>query len=282
MVTAGGAALTLTACMQLGFLTVNAAASFGDYSRRTDIAYGTLPANRLDIYLPAHAEHAPVVVFFFGGGWKAGDKRLYKFVGAALASAGIIAVIPNYRLYPRARFPSFLQDAARAVAWTRWHAARWGGDPARLYLVGHSSGAYIAVMLALDRQYLRQAGGSTRWLRGVVGLAGPYDFLPFTEAYLKDLFGPPANYPRTQPINFVRPGAPPLLLMQGLRDHTVSPSNTRQLAKAQRRAGGEVQTEYFKDAGHAELVAAFSVLQRERLPVLKDIRAFIAASGPGH
>jgi dipeptidyl aminopeptidase/acylaminoacyl peptidase len=115
-------------------------------------------------------------------------------------------------------------------------------------------------------------------LRGVIGLAGPYNFLPFTDEYLKDLFGPPANFPRTQPINYVRAGAPPLLLMQGLRDTTVSPSNTRSLAAAMRRAGGQVQTQYFKNAGHAEPVGAFSILQRERLPVLRDVRAFIAKS----
>ena len=171
-------------------------------------------------------------------------------------------------------------DAAHAVAWTRRHADQWGGDPTQLYLVGHSSGAYIAVMLALDQEYLQQIGGSTDWLRGVVGLAGPYNFLPFTDEYLKDLFGPPANFPGTQPINHVRPGAPPLLLIQGLRDTTVSPSNTRSLAAAMRRVGGQVKTEYFKKAGHAELVAAFSILARERLPVLQDVRAFIADGAP--
>ena len=284
MLSVGGVAITLGACMQLGFLTVNAAASFGDYSRRVDIPYGNPPANRVDIYLPAHAENCPVVVFFHGGGWESGDKRLYKFVGTALASAGIVAVIPNYRLYPAIRFPAFMQDAAQAVVWTRRHAQQWGGDPSRLYLVGHSSGAYIAVMLALDQEYLRQAGGSTHWLRGVVGLAGPYDFLPFTDEYLKVLFGPPANYPGTQPINYARSGAPPLLLMQGLRDHTVSSGNTRRLAAAMRRVGGQVNTQYFKNAGHAELVAVFSPLERARLPVLREIRSFIAedrrATGP--
>ncbi|HEY6454849.1 MAG TPA: alpha/beta hydrolase [Steroidobacteraceae bacterium] len=276
------AAISLSACMQLDFLTVNAAASFSEFSRRTDVAYGKLPADRLDIYLPAHADHCPIVVFFYGGGWKSGDKASYKFVGAALAAGGIITVIPNYRLYPRAKFPAFMHDAARAVAWTRMHARQWGGDPAQLYLVGHSSGAYIAVMLALNQDYLRRVGGCTQWLRGVVGLAGPYDFLPFTDGYLKDLFGPPANFPSSQPINYVRPGAPPLLLMQGLRDKTVSPSNTRSLAAAMRRVGGTVMTQYFKSAGHAELVAAFSILQRKRLPVLREVRAFIASGAAAH
>src|ERR1035441_5077285 len=120
-------------------------------------------------------------------------------------------VVPNYTLYPEAKFPRFMQDAAQSVAWTRAHAREWGGDPDQLYLVGHSAGAHIAVLLALDQEYLQQVGGSQRWLRGVVGLAGPYDFLPFTEAYLNDLFGPAADFARSQPINFVRADAPPML-----------------------------------------------------------------------
>jgi acetyl esterase/lipase len=282
MLGVAGAAIALSGCMQLGLLTVNAVASFSDFSRQADVPYGNLAANRLDIYRPAHATNTPIVVFFYGGGWKSGDKASYKFVGAALAAAGILTVIPNYRLYPTAKFPAFMHDAAQSVAWTRMHARQWGGDPGRLYLVGHSSGAYIAVMLALNQEYLRQVGGSSRWLRGVVGLAGPYDFLPFTEKYLKDLFGPPAQFHRSQPINYVRPGAPPLLLMQGLRDKTVSPSNTRSLAAAMRRVDGTVMTHYFKNAGHAELVAAFSIPERKRLPVLPEILAFIASGAAAH
>jgi acetyl esterase/lipase len=269
------AALALSACTQLGVLTLNTVASFGDYSRQSGLVYGPAPTNSLDLYLPRNATGAPVVVFFYGGGWDNGDKSDYKFVGAALAAAGIVAVIPNYTLYPTARFPRFMQDAATSVAWTRAHARAWGADPDKLFLVGHSAGAHIAVLLALDQQYLRQVGGSDQWLRGAVGLAGPYDFLPFTEDYLNDLFGPPADFARSQPINYVRADAPPLLLMHGLRDTRVSPNNTRSLTAALQAIGAPVTTRYFPQAGHGELVAAFSPV-RKSLPVLPDILKFIA------
>lgn len=268
-------AATLSACTQMGLFTLNTVALFSHYSRHTNLVYGPESANKLDLYLPRHAERAPIVVFFFGGGWNSGDKSSYKFVGTALASAGLIVVIPNYTLYPKAKFPRFMQDAAQAVAWTRAHARDWGADPRQLFVVGHSSGAHIAVLLALDQEYLQQVGGSSRWLQGVVGLAGPYDFLPFTEPYLNDLFGPPANFPRSQPINFVRGDAPALLLMHGLLDKRVSPNNTRSLAAALQAVGAPVTTRYFPQANHGDLVAAFSPL-RKRLPVLPEILAFIS------
>ena len=281
---AAGCALVLGSCTQLGLVTLNVAAEFNRYSRHTDLVYGDAAANKLDLYLPRHPQHHPIVVFFHGGGWDSGDKASYKFVGAALADAGIIAVLPNYTLFPTARFPTYMQDAARAVAWTRAHASAWGGDPEQLYVVGHSAGAQIAVLLALDTEYLEQVGGTTQWLRGAVGLAGPYDFLPFTESYLNDLFGPPADFPRSQPINYVRPDAPPLLLMCGLQDHRINPRNTRHLTAAMQAVGGQVSTRYFETAGHADLVAAFSTLPYNRLPVLAAIRHFIAERAPrtGH
>jgi acetyl esterase/lipase len=265
----------LSACTQLGLLTLNTMASFSDYGRQMGLAYGPAPANTLDLYLPRHPAGAPVVVFFFGGGWNSGDKSSYKFVGAALAAAGVITVIPNYTLYPKAKFPRFMQDAALSVAWTRAHAREWGADPQRLFLVGHSAGAHIAVLLALDQQYLQQVGGDQQWLRGVVGLAGPYDFLPFTENYLNDLFGPPADFARSQPINFVRADAPPMLLIHGLRDRRVSPKNTRSLTAALQAVGARVTSQYFPKANHGDLAAAFSIVVRSRLPVLPDILAFI-------
>jgi acetyl esterase/lipase len=269
----------MSGCTELGLWALNAGASFGHYERHDDLAYGPSKPDRFDLYLPPHAGNAPVVVFFFGGGWNSGDKAFYKFVGAALAEAGIIVVIPNYTLYPEARFPQYMRDAASAVAWAHAHAREWGGDPQRLFVIGHSAGAQIAVLLALDQQYLQQVGGDSGWLRGIVGLSGPYNFLPFTEDYLNDLFGPPAAFPRSQPINYVRADAPPLLLMHGLRDKRVSPNNTRSLTAAMQAVGGRVSTRYFPDAGHGDTVAALVAPVRRHYPVLPDILAFIAGQG---
>jgi acetyl esterase/lipase len=133
-----------------------------------DIAYGNGPRHMLDLYAtrPA-ATQVPVVVFFYGGGWETGPKAVYRFVGAALAARGVLAVIPNYRLYPKVRFPDFMFDAAASVGWTHQNAARFGGDPHRLFLMGHSAGRQIVTLLALDARYLRSAGLSPRDLCGV-------------------------------------------------------------------------------------------------------------------
>ena len=271
-----GLACSLNACTSLGLIALNTTSTFGHYSRRVDIAYGPAAANRLDVYLPENRAPSALVVFFYGGGWNSGDKADYRFVGAALAAAGIVTVIPNYTLYPQARFPQFMRDAAVAVAYTRAHASDWNADPARLFVMGHSAGAHIAVLLALDQDYLRQVGGDDRWLRGVVGLAGPYDFLPFTDAYLNDVFAPSSEFYRSQPINYVRPHAPPMLLMHGLGDKRVNPNNTRSLSARLEAAGDEVSTQYFAGASHGDLAAAFSPL-RKQPPVLPLILDFVAA-----
>lgn len=272
-----GLALVSSACSQLAFLAANIPALFGDYSRRTDLSYGQAQRNRLDVYLPKQSGGATaVVVFIHGGGWNSGDKSHYKFVGAALAELGCLAVLPNYGLYPQVQFPTFMQDVAQAVAWVGMHAVEWGGNPQRLFLIGHSAGAHLAVMLALNEQYLRQAGMSSNDLRGVVGLAGPYDFLPFKYGYMQDVFGPPERYAQSQPINYARADAPPMLLLQGMEDKTVAPNNTVNLTKALSALGAPVTAKYYPQADHGDLVAAFSIPARKRLPVLDEIQQFIA------
>lgn len=87
-------------------------------------------------------------------------------------------MIPDYRLYPETTYPGFMDDAAAAVVWARAHAAEFGADPQRIFLMGHSAGAHIAMLLTTDRHYLAQHGVDPHALAGAIGLAGPYDFLP--------------------------------------------------------------------------------------------------------
>jgi acetyl esterase/lipase len=244
-----------------------------------DIAYQPGPRGMLDIYSPRSANgHTPVVVFFYGGGWDSGRRSDYAFAGEALARKGFVAIVPDYRLYPEVRWPAFLQDSAKAVAWARAHSAEYGGDPARLFLMGHSAGAYNAVTLAVDRRWLQAVGMDPgRDLKGAVGLAGPYDFLPLRSEELKIIFGPEAQRPDTQPINHVDGHNPPLFLVTDSADKVVDPGNTPRLAARVRAAGGPVETKVYQGLSHQLLMGAIAAPLRFLAPVLADSTRFIRA-----
>ncbi len=242
------------------------------------IVYGPEPRHRLDVYAPAPGRRpAPVIVFLYGGGWTDGSRALYRFVGGALAGAGAVVVIPDYRLYPAVRFPSFLQDCALATAWAARHAAEHGGAGPP-FLMGHSAGAYNAAMLGLDPQWLAAAGLDRRRLRGVIGLAGPYDFLPLDTDQLRDIFGPPPRE-HTQPVNFVDAAAPPFFLAAGTADRTVQPRNTESLATRLRAAGRPVAERIYPGVNHVEIIGAIAAPLRFLAPTWQDTRGFVGLGG---
>jgi acetyl esterase/lipase len=202
----------------------------GAWERFDGLAYDKGSRQKLDVYRPRHAAKAPVLVFFYGGSWQGGSRDLYPFLGTSLAAQGIITVVPDYSIFPPARFPTFVEDGARAVRFAHDNAVHWGGDPARLVLMGHSAGAYTAAMLAFDPQWLRQVGlNSQTDLAGFIGLAGPYDFLPIESRTLRTIFGG-TNRAETQPISFVTGKEAPSLLITARRDRRVSPGNSRRMA----------------------------------------------------
>ena len=240
-----------------------------------DVAYGDGPRRSLDVYAPAEARGPlPVIVFIYGGSWRSGDKDDYEFLGNALSSRGFVTVVPDYRLVPEVRFPGFVDDCAAAVRWVMDHVAEHGGDPNRIVLAGHSAGAYNAVMLALAGDYLRNAGVDAGSIRGAVGLAGPYDFLPFDVDATRNAFGHAPDSALTQPVHFARSDAPPLLLLWGTDDDTVGPRNLESLARVQRAAGGAVETKVYENVDHIDILLALSRPFRERAPVLDDVVAF--------
>jgi len=265
----------LAACSPIKVL--NALTPASTFTKTSSIAYGDDPRQKLDIYRPVTAlPNAPVVVFFYGGSWNSGSKDDYGFVGEALASRGIVVVIADYRLYPQVRYPLFLQDGAQAVSWTYQHIAEYGADPKQLYLMGHSSGAYNAAMLALDPQLLAAAGLSPSMLKGWIGLAGPYDFLPIENRDVRPVFFYPDSPPDSQPINHVSHDAPPSLLIASVDDNLVNPKrNTGGLAKKLRAAGVPVEEFYFTKTSHATLVASMARPLRWLAPVLDRVTAFI-------
>jgi acetyl esterase/lipase len=265
------------ASLKLAFLAVNAPAVFGAYRRRTDIVYGPDSRHRLDVYLPDRpaARPAPLVVFWHGGRWSSGDKADYRFVASALAELGYATAVPNYRLYPRVKMPGFMEDAAHAASWAAEHAAELGADAARLYFMGHSAGAHIAALLALDGRYFASLHRLAPRIEGVIGLSGPYDFLPLREDDVRDIFGPPDLYPASQPINFVSGAAPPMLLIHGAKDTMVSPHNSRNLAAALIAQGVDATLKMYPNLMHADTVAALSWPARRRAGTLADIAAFV-------
>ena len=217
---------------------------------------------------------APVVVFFYGGSWDSGSKADYRFVGGALAARGFVTIIPDYRVYPEVRFPDFLDDCAAAFAWAGANAGRFGGSD-RIVLMGHSAGAYNAAMLALDPSYLARARAPRPV--AMVGIAGPYDFLPLVDPELKIIFGQPPTPPGTQPINHVDGGNPPMLLLAGASDTTVLPRNTTRLAARIAAAGGVVDSKIYPGIDHKEIIGAMGAPFRFLAPTLKDSASFIAA-----
>lgn len=267
--------MLLTACSPVNLL--NAMVPSHGFTVQRDIAYGELARQRLDIYQPTQrrAGKNPVVVFFYGGGWEGGDKKDYKFVGEALSSHGLTVVIADYRVYPEVVFPDFIEDAAAAVAWTKANIDSFGADPDQLFIAGHSAGAHIASMLVLNDEYLKKYALTPDDVIGMIGLAGPYDFLPLKSDTLKTIFGPEDLRWQSQPINFVQGDNPPMLLMVGERDLTVWPRNSFRLADKITAAGGEVALKKFPDYGHVAMVAKLAKPLRGDGAILQPMLEFI-------
>ena len=263
----------LTACSPGGVLGLVQPPAAGGEVR--DIAYASGPRHALDIYMPAvGTNRPPVVVFFYGGGWKSGDRASYRFVGRSLAACGVMTVIPDYRLWPETGYCGILSDAAKAVAFARQEAARRGGDAGRVFLMGHSARANIAAMLALDPEWLQGEGVDQRSaLAGMVGLAGPYDFLPLRDPELEQIFAPVG--PNTQPITFAAHASAPLLLLTGADDTTVYPANSTRLAERVRGAGGQADVTIYPGIGHIGLVGALAAPLRFLAPVRADACHFL-------
>ena len=272
-----GLLLALGACTPLA--TLNALAATDSHTRVTDVAYGALPRQRLDLYRPAAVAPLggwPVVVFFYGGSWNSGDRAQYGFVGAALASRGMLALVADYRLYPEVRFPSFLADSAQALAWGLSHAAEQGGNPRRVFVMGHSAGGYNAAMLALDARWLAATGHAPRELAGFIGLAGAYDFLPMTNRDAQPVFFHPDYPPDTQPIAFASAAAPRSFLAAGRTDARVDPErNTAALAARLAGAGVPVSLHRYERVNHVTLIGAFGLPLRWLAPVLDDVAGFV-------
>ncbi|MEO8543264.1 MAG: alpha/beta hydrolase [Burkholderiaceae bacterium] len=274
--------LLLGGCSGTGAL--NAVTTSSSYTLKSDVAYGTKPRQKLDIYTPTATRPArgwPIVVFFYGGSWNTGERSDYQFVAEALTARGVLTLVADYRLYPEVRYPDFLTDSAQALAYGLDQATHLGGDPKRVFVMGHSAGGYNAAMLALDARWLKAAGHAPGELAGWIGLAGPYDFFPTDNPDAQPVFFHP-NYPaNAQPIAFTPPDAPRSFLAAPVDDTLVSPQrSTQQLADKLQAAGVPVTLKFYPRASHTTLIGAFAWPLRWIAPVLDDVQAFIAAAPP--
>lgn len=279
--------LLLSGCEASLFAGLNTTDRRAGIETRQGIVFDARHQLKLDVYQPANAKNAPVVVFFYGGSWMKGERAWYRFVGTALAAHGVVAVIPDYRKYPQVKLDGFMQDAARAVAWTHRHAQDVGGAPNAIFVMGHSSGGQIGALLVTDPSWLARVGLRPTDLAGFIGLAGWYTFSADDE-HDKDMlaiFGSDeATQALAQPVRFVSGNEPPMLLLQGTADREVEPSNATALAQALEARHDAVTLKLYPGVGHHALVFALSRPMHDEAPTLADTLRFIRthASADSH
>ena len=275
----------LTACSVLDVL--NATVPVDTYRSFANVPYGDQPRQKLDVYLPSQpladkaltAGGAPLVVFFYGGSWTNGNRADYRFVGEALAAQGIAVVVADYRLSPEFRYPVFLQDSALAMRWAFDNAQKYGADPTRIFVMGHSAGAYNAAMLALDKRWLTAVGLSPARLAGWIGLAGPYDFLPIGDRKTQVAFEWPNTSPDSQALFHASSASPPALLLAPVNDSLVNTQrSTVGMSQRLKSSGVRVESELYDTVSHITIVATMASVFKSRAPVLERVTAFVQSN----
>jgi acetyl esterase/lipase len=213
--------------------------------------------------------NAPMLLFVHGGGWSIGDKSQFGWVGEQLAAQGMLVALTNYRLSPAVQHPAHTQDVARAVAWLYRNGPLSGGDPARLYVMGHSAGAQMAALVALDRTYLGVEGLTPANIRSVVGIAGPaYDLdTPYAATPMASLlypaFGPDTSrWSLAAPLHYVQPYAPSFFLIHGSNDQQAPLSSTQAMATALQQQGVPTKVELLQGPDHMGVLSAALPLVR--------------------
>jgi len=265
--------LIAAACSPLSLLNSLGPRDSGARRVARDLAYGEDPRQRMDLYAPTAPGPYPVLVFFYGGGWDSGSRDLYGWAAQALSAQGFVVALPDYRLVPQVLFPAFIEDAAAATAKAADVCAVHGGDPDRLGVLGHSAGAHLAMMIALDRRYMA-AVERPGLIKAAAGLAGPYDFLPLDAGAARNAFGRAPDPTLTQPVAFVRADAPPIWLGHGTADVVVHAEDTTILDARMKAVGGRSEAKLYPGLDHADLVATFSPLFRKKATVLADVAGF--------
>lgn len=254
---------------------LNAMTPKNGFTVHKNMFYGDDARHQLDVYIPKCSSHTtptglPVMLFIHGGAWNKGGKEDYVFLADAFTEAGFITVIANYRLAPAHVYPDYVVDTAQAIAWTHRHIADYGGDIARLFVMGHSSGAFNAVAAVNTPGFLEQVQLSKHAVKAVVGIAGPYsyDFRVDPTAYAFPVDGHPDNI---MPNRLLGEKPVPHLLLTAQKDTLVEHFNTHDMATALQQQGAAVQVVEIQGANHVNVIAAFS----RRLSLLADTKQVV-------
>jgi acetyl esterase/lipase len=266
----------LAGCSPLAYINFQVSR---DLQVARDLPYGPEDRQVLDVYTRGDVPSKGTVIFVHGGYWDEGSKNDYPFLADSLTEQGFITVVVNYRLVPDVTFPKYVEDVALAVKWTTENIDQYGGNVDNIFLMGHSAGAHIAALVAYDERYLQNVGLSNRDLRGFIGFAGPYDFLPVAPDDVRSTaaLGAIETYPDTQPINFVDSTDPPAFLAVSPSDRTVDPNNTLRFAEKIREVGGIVEERSYDGVDHVTILGALGRASRFlNRTVLEDVLAFLS------
>jgi len=273
---------TLISCTRIkssDFLNLSLSSSH--YDLQADIPYGVDARQKLDIYYPnttisqVRGADKPVIVFVYGGAWKKGDKKDFKFVAHAFTKAGYRVVIPNYRHYPDVVFPAFINDVADAVAYIDQHSNELLDDLKQGFvLMGHSAGAHTAALLATDQSYFKSRNIRTK-LKGLIALSGPYD-LPLDDPEVMPIFQNRKDSSSVKPVRLVSQNTPKTLLLHGQNDKRVGPYHTERFDKALTHAQIEHEVKRYEKVGHVQIIASLAAPLRYLSPAFQDILQFLS------
>jgi len=288
------ATAVVSGCALMDFASVKVMyqkASLPDSQIHKDIAYresSTDPKQRLDLYVPER-QNWPVLVFIHGGGWNTGDKAydvagsdLYANIGRYFASRGIGTAVINYRLLPHVNWREQIRDAAAATAWVYRNAARYGGNPKRLFLSGHSAGAQLAARIALDPEPLKKEGFSKGIVAGVIGVSGAgyeiaskrsisstgglktYYAKRFADGDETDAWAKEASI-----LRFIDKTAPPFLILYGSAETNDLKQQSELLAKRLKSSGVPMEWIVIPHRDHIQTVMTMSREEGVTTPALR-------------
>ncbi len=235
--------------------------------------------HKLDLYLPEGLKDFPVLFFVHGGAWITGDRNyafgLYGNVAKVYAKQGVGVVVISYRLSPGVKHPEHIKDVARAFAWTHDNIAKYGGNPDRVFLSGHSAGGHLVALLTTDEQYLKAHNLTTKAIRGVIPISGVYTV---PERILPNVFGTDDDSgKKASPITYVKKGLPPFLILYADGDLPLCGKlPSEKFCKALEAKGTKAQTLEIKDSDHFRILFASA---KPGTKVSSAIMAFIRDHG---